>query len=63
MKNNRWVVFVVCSLLFSISMLYRASAVVIAPDLANDLTLSAGDLGLLGAVFFYVFGLTRGPAL
>ncbi len=61
MNNNRWVVFGVTAGLFLISMLYRASAAVIAPELARDLGLSSGDLGFLGAVFFYAFALAQLP--
>ena len=61
MKTNRWLIFSVCSLLFVMSMLYRASIVLIAPEISHDLSLSPQDLGLLGAIFFYVFGLAQLP--
>ncbi len=61
MKTNRWLIFSVCSLLFVMSMLYRASIVLIAPEISHDLNLSPQDLGLLGAIFFYVFGLAQLP--
>ncbi|MFH1090780.1 MAG: MFS transporter [Pseudomonadota bacterium] len=61
LRNNRWVLFTNCSGLFLMSMLYRASAAVIAPDLARDLNLTAEDLGLLGAMFFYSFALIQLP--
>lgn len=61
MKTNRWLIFSVCSLLFVMSMLYRASIILIAPEISHDLQLSAQDLGLLGAIFFYAFGLAQLP--
>ena len=61
MKNNRWSVFGVCAALFLMSMLYRSSAAVIAPDLSRDLGLTPEQLGLLGALFFYVFGAAQFP--
>ena len=58
---RRWALFGVCASMFLISMLYRSSAAVIAADLSADLKLGPEDLGLLGAVFFYVFGLAQIP--
>ena len=59
--SKRWPVFVICSGLFLLSMLYRVSNAVIAPNLAQDLSLSPRELGLLGAVFFYLFGIAQLP--
>jgi MFS family permease len=42
-------------------MFYRVSTAIIAPDLASDLQLNSEELGLLGAVFFYVFALFQLP--
>jgi len=61
MQTNRWLIFSVCSLLFVMSMLYRASIILIAPDVSHDLDLSPQDLGLMGAIFFYVFGIAQIP--
>ena len=61
MQTNRWLIFSVCSLLFVMSMLYRASIILIAPDICHDLDLSPQDLGLMGAIFFYVFGIAQIP--
>ncbi|MFH1138363.1 MAG: MFS transporter [Pseudomonadota bacterium] len=61
MKNNRWSVFGICAALFLMSMLFRSSAAVIAPDISRDLGLSPNELGLLGALFFYVFGAAQFP--
>ncbi|MBU2550006.1 MAG: MFS transporter [Proteobacteria bacterium] len=59
--KGRWAVFGICASLFMMSMLYRASGAVIAPDLSRDLDLGPEDLGLLGALFFYGFGLVQFP--
>jgi len=61
MSTNRWLIFTICSLLFVMSMLFRASIVIIAPELSHDLNLSSEDLGLLGAVFFYAFAAAQLP--
>jgi len=42
-------------------MLFRASIILIAPDISHDLDLSPRDLGLMGAIFFYVFGIAQIP--
>ena len=61
MRANRWTVFGICSSLFLMSMLFRASNAVIARNLSTDLSLTPDDLGLLGATFFYAFALTQFP--
>lgn len=50
-----------CSLLFMMAMLFRASTVIISPDLMGDLHLSIENLGLLGSVFFYAFAAAQLP--
>ncbi|MEW5725230.1 MAG: MFS transporter, partial [Thermodesulfobacteriota bacterium] len=61
MRNNRFLVFILSSCLLLISMLYRASNAVVAPELSRDLGLGPEALGLMGAVFFYVFALAQIP--
>ena len=61
MRTNRWLIFTICSLLFVMSMLYRASIIIIAPEISHDLNLSSEELGLLGAVFFYAFAAVQLP--
>jgi len=61
MSNRRWVIFGICTSLFLMSMFYRVSIAIIAPELSHDLDLSHQDLGLLGAVFFYSFALIQFP--
>lgn len=56
--------FLILSLLaclFTLSMFYRVSTAVIAPDLVRDLGLDAETLGLLGGAFFYSFALFQIP--
>lgn len=60
-STNRWIVFAICSALFLMSNLYRASNAVIAPDLSRDLMLTPEKLGLLGAMFFYIFAINQIP--
>jgi sugar phosphate permease len=43
------------------SQFYRSSNAIIAPVLMKDLNLTPHDLGLLGGVFFYAFGLIQIP--
>jgi predicted MFS family arabinose efflux permease len=44
-----------------LSQFYRSSSGVIAPDLAQDLHLSADDLGILSSAFFVVFAVLQIP--
>jgi sugar phosphate permease len=64
--GKRWTIFAILSSMFVVSMFYRVSNAVIAPELVRDLGLSAESLGLLGGVFFYSFAVLQvpmGPAL
>jgi len=61
MKSRRWLIFANCAPLLVMSLFFRASSAVIAPDLIRDLKLGLDDLGLLGAVFFYSFALVQIP--
>jgi nitrate/nitrite transporter NarK len=61
MKTTRWTLFAICTSLFLISLFYRASNAIIAPDLSRELNLEPHDLGLLGAAFFYAFALIQLP--
>jgi MFS family permease len=47
--------------LFTLSMFYRGSVAVIAPNLIADLGLDARALGLLGGAYFYCFALLQIP--
>jgi predicted MFS family arabinose efflux permease len=46
---------------YFLSYLFRAVNVVIAPDLARDLSLSAADLGLLTSIYYIVFAAFQVP--
>jgi MFS family permease len=54
-------IFSVLSALFTLSMFYRVSNAVIAPNLIQDLRLNAETLGVLGGAFFYSFALLQIP--
>jgi MFS family permease len=54
-------IFTVLSALFILSMFFRVSTGVIAPELAHDLKLTAASLGFLGGVFFYSFAFMQIP--
>ena len=54
-------IFSVLSGLFTLSMFYRVSSAVIAPNLMHDLGLNAENLGILGGAFFYSFALLQIP--
>jgi sugar phosphate permease len=57
----RWVLFAAASILFGLSMFYRATIAVVAPDLTRELSLDAGDLSLISAAFFYAYALAQIP--
>lgn len=54
-------IFLTLSTLFIISMFYRVSSAVIAPNLVQDLGLNAETLGILGGAYFYSFALLQIP--
>jgi MFS family permease len=54
-------IFSTLSALFTLSMFYRVSNAVIAPDLIQDLGLNAETLGILGGAYFYSFALLQIP--
>ncbi|NWF91885.1 MAG: MFS transporter [Syntrophaceae bacterium] len=56
-----YLIFSVLSALFVLSMFYRVSNAVIAPNLIRDLGLNAETLGILGGAYFYSFALLQIP--
>jgi MFS family permease len=54
-------IFLILSALYTLSMFYRVSNAVIAPNLIQDLGLDAETLGILGGAFFYSFALLQIP--
>lgn len=61
MNYRRWTIFGICACLFLMSLFYRASSAIIAPNLVDDLNLSPHALGLMGAAFFYSFAMVQLP--
>jgi sugar phosphate permease len=61
MPYRRWTIFGTCAFLFLMSLFYRASSAIIAPNLVVDLNLSPHALGLMGAAFFYSFAIVQLP--
>jgi MFS family permease len=56
-----FLIFSILSALYILSMFYRVSNAVIAPNLTQDLGLNAETLGILGGAFFYSFTLLQIP--
>lgn len=54
-------IFSTLATLFLLSMFYRVSSAVIAPNLIQDLGLSAKTLGILGGAYFYSFAILQIP--
>jgi len=54
-------IFSILSALYILSMFYRVSNAIIAPNLTQDLGLDAETLGILGGAFFYSFALLQIP--
>ncbi|MGQ9646712.1 MAG: MFS transporter [Thermodesulfobacteriota bacterium] len=59
--SKPFIIFSMLSALFSLSMFYRVSNAVIAPNLIEDLGLNAETLGILGGAYFYSFALLQIP--
>lgn len=60
-SNKSFLTLFLFSTLLVLSMFYRVSNAVIAPDLVLDLGLNAETLGVLGGAFFYSFALLQIP--
>jgi sugar phosphate permease len=59
--SRRWILFASLLSLFGLSMFYRSSLAVLAPDLVRDIHLDMTDLGLISASFFYAHALLQIP--
>jgi MFS family permease len=59
--SRAFLIFFSLSALFTLSMFYRVSNAVIAPNLIQDLALDAETLGILGGAYFYSFALLQIP--
>jgi len=58
---RRWLILVLGSLNFVLSMFYRVSTAVISPALVRDMNLTGGQLGDLSAAFYYAFAFSQAP--
>ncbi len=58
---NLFLIFFILSALYILSMFFRVSNAVIAPNLIQDLGLNAETLGILGGAYFYSFALLQIP--
>jgi MFS family permease len=56
-----FLILAILSALLVLSMFYRVSNAVIAPNLVRDLDLNAETLGIIGGAFFYSFALFQIP--
>jgi sugar phosphate permease len=61
MKNRRWLIFFILSLIYILVYFYRVSLAVIASDLSRELSLSPSDLGRLSGILFYVYAFAQIP--
>ena len=59
--SQRWVIFLVASMLFVLSQFYRATIDVITPQLIADLSLNTREVSLMSAAFFYAFAIMQIP--
>jgi predicted MFS family arabinose efflux permease len=59
--TKRWKIFAVLALLFIVGFFYRVSMAVVSRDLAADLGLSAAQLGVMSAIYFYAFAFSQIP--
>ena len=59
--SRPFLIFSILSALYILSMFYRVSNAVIAPNLIQDLGLNAETLGILGGAFFCSFALLQIP--
>ncbi|MFN3334555.1 MAG: MFS transporter [Caldilinea sp.] len=58
---NRASIFVIFTLAYFLSYFYRSANAVIAPDLADELNLSAAQLGMMTSLFFAAFAAVQLP--
>jgi len=60
-SSRPFLIFIILSSLYILSMFHRVSNAVMAPNLIQDLGLDAETLGMLGGAFFYSFALLQIP--
>ncbi len=59
--TKRWQIFTVLALMFTVGLFYRVSMAVVSRDLAAELGLNAARLGVMSAIYFYVFAFAQIP--
>lgn len=59
--TKRWQIFTVLALMFTVGLFYRVSMAVVSRDLAAELGLTAAQLGVMSAIYFYVFAFAQIP--
>ncbi|MFN2199555.1 MAG: MFS transporter, partial [Caldilineaceae bacterium] len=59
--RRRTFIFLLFTSAYFLSQFFRSTNAVIAPNLAQDLTLTASQLGLMTSLFFAVFALAQIP--
>lgn len=59
--SRRTLIFCLCTAAYFFSYFYRSANAVIAPDLARELQLNAGNLGLITSLFFAAFAAMQLP--
>ncbi|NMB41416.1 MAG: MFS transporter [Firmicutes bacterium] len=60
-KKRRFLIFSIFCLLFAMSLFLRSSTAVIAHDLMESFSISASTLGLMAAVYFWIYGCVQIP--
>ncbi len=60
-SSRRWVILVIGSLNFVLSMFYRVSVAVISPALIREMDMTSGQLSDLSAAFYYAFAAGQIP--
>jgi len=59
--SRRWAIFLVTASLFVLSQFYRVTIAVITPELNAELSMTAQELSLMSAAFFYAFAAMQIP--
>ena len=60
-KQRRWLLIGIGTMFLLLSLFHRVTNATIAPFLIEEFNLSSDELGLLAAVFFWVFALFQAP--
>lgn len=60
-RSRAWAIFAALAVAYSASQFFRAAPAVIAPNLMQDLSISAEAIGSIAGLFFLAFGLAQLP--